>query len=75
MRLARRVTLVALVALAVDVAVPVPAFAYLDPGAGSLVFQWIIAGVVGAALAARVGWRRFSGVFRRKGQSAADVDD
>ncbi len=34
--------------------------AYLDPGSGSMVTQAVIAGVAGAAVVAKVGWRRIS---------------
>jgi len=33
------------------------AFAYIDPATGSYVFQWLIAGLIAAGLAIRIGWR------------------
>ena len=39
--------------------------AYLDPGSGSLVAQAVVAGVAGAAVAAKVGWRRISSSVRK----------
>ncbi len=65
--------LLALVVLGVDLCVPPPALAYLDPGTGSMVFQWIIAGLVGSAFALRILWRRITGMFRKEGN--ADESD
>ena len=38
---------------------------YLDPGAGSVVIQVIIAGVVGAAAVIRFYWTKITSVFAR----------
>lgn len=46
--------------------------AYLDPGSGSLVAQAVVAGVAGAAVAAKVGWRRISSSVR-KGKDESPV--
>jgi len=40
------------------------AFAYLDPGTGSYVFQIIIAGIVGSLFAVKMFWKRFIGFFK-----------
>ena len=40
--------------------------AYLDPGSGSMIAQAVVAGVAGAAVVGKVGWKRISGPFRRK---------
>jgi len=37
-------------------------FSYLDPGSGSMITQALVAGVAGAAVVARLGWRRISSV-------------
>lgn len=37
--------------------------AYLDPGTGSYIFQFIIAGLLGITLAARSFWRRILAFF------------
>ena len=39
---------------------------YLDPGTGSLVFQWVVAGLVGGAFAIKMFGRRIAGLFKRK---------
>lgn len=40
-------------------------FAYLDPGSGSMMAQAAVAGVAGAAVAVKVGWRRVSSSLRK----------
>jgi hypothetical protein len=55
---------------------PAPAAAYIDPGAGSLVVQGIIAGLIGAGLAIKVFWRRIGdalGLRRRRDDDDADA--
>jgi hypothetical protein len=45
------------------------AHAYLDPGTGSYILQMIVAGLLGAAFAAKLFWERirnfFAGMFSR----------
>lgn len=36
-----------------------PAYAYLDPGTGSMILQILLGGIAGAALAGRFYWNRF----------------
>lgn len=40
-----------------------PAYAYLDPGTGSLLFQSIIALIAGVAVVAKVYWLRIKNFF------------
>jgi hypothetical protein len=42
-------------------------FGYLDAGSGSMLVGAVAAGAAGVAVAAKVGWRRMTGVFSRKG--------
>ena len=44
---------------------PAPAFAYIDPGTGSFLFQAIAAAVIGGAFAARQFWGRIREGLRR----------
>jgi hypothetical protein len=46
---------------------PPSAFAYLDPGTGSLAVQSLIAAVAAAGFALRLYWRRIRGWFQRSG--------
>jgi hypothetical protein len=56
---------------------PQRAYAYLDPGTGSYIFQLIIAGLLGASLAIKIFWQNiktfFSNLFS-KGQNTKDGD-
>jgi hypothetical protein len=49
---------------------------YMDPGSGSLLAQLAVAGVAGAAVAARMGWRRtaarLQGMWRTGEPEASD---
>lgn len=47
--------------------------AYLDAGTGSIIFQWVVAGLLGAAFAIRMSWRRITAMLSRK--SEADDSD
>lgn len=40
--------------------------AYLDPGTGSLALQLLVGGVLGAALAIKMFWRRILSLLGRK---------
>ena len=56
-----------------------PAYAYLDPGTGSYIFQLLIAGVVGLAFVIKVFWGRikgfFGGLFSRDQEQAEETQD
>ncbi|WP_119302978.1 hypothetical protein [Dongia deserti] len=41
------------------------AFAYLDPGTGSIILQSLIAGIIGSMAFARMYWTRLKDVLRR----------
>lgn len=43
---------------------PADAYAYLDPGSGSLLIQSIIAGVAAVGYAVRTNWDRLARLFR-----------
>ena len=55
---------------------PQPAWAYLDPGTGSLILQSVIAGIAGALVAGRFYWDRIKSYISEKfssGDSKADA--
>ena len=56
-----------------------PAFAYLDPGTGSILLQGLIATVAGIIVAARLYWQRvkafFSGIMPGGNSDDATVDE
>ncbi|GIF67551.1 hypothetical protein Ais01nite_55860 [Asanoa ishikariensis] len=47
--------------------------AYLDAGSGSLIVQALVAGTAGVVVAAKLYWRRVTGMFRRKTPAEATV--
>ena len=54
-----------LIAVALTVLAANPAQAqYLDPGAGSVMVQAIIAGVIGVATVVKLYWSKIRGLFR-----------
>jgi hypothetical protein len=46
-----------------------PAYAYLDPGTGSYVFQMVAAAIVSVGFVARAYWHRVRGLFARRDRS------
>ena len=48
------------------IATPQTAWAYLDPGTGSMLLQLLLGGIAGALIVAKLYWRRFRGLFRRE---------
>ena len=48
-------------------------FGYLDAGSGSMIVGAVAAGAAGVAVAAKVGWRRMTGGFAKKGEAAAEA--
>lgn len=44
---------------AVLAATATPAYAYLDPGTGSIILQALLGGAAGVAIAGKLYWRRF----------------
>ena len=52
--------------------VPSPAYAYLDPGTGSMILSALIGLAAAVALAVKMFWYRLLGWFRGKGAPAAD---
>ncbi len=50
---------------------PTRAYAYLDPGTGSVVLQGAIAAVAGGILAMRAYWHGIVGLFRKPDRAAS----
>jgi hypothetical protein len=61
----RRYTTLIVVAAVVAHAEWNPAYAYLDPGTGSIVIQAVVAGAVGALALVRLYWSRLKGIVKR----------
>ena len=52
-----------------------PAYAYLDPGTGSIILQGLLAGIAVAAGFVRMYWQRFKSLFSRQPAQASRIDD
>ncbi|WFE67684.1 hypothetical protein [Micromonospora sp. WMMD714] len=48
--------------------------AYLDAGSGSLIVQAVVGGTAGAAVAAKLYWRRFAARLGRRPTGSAPTD-
>ncbi len=56
---------------------PSAAFAYLDPGSGSMLLQLVLGGLAGLAVIAKLYWHRLLGLFGMNSdqeQSEAETD-
>jgi hypothetical protein len=54
------------------------AHAYVDPGTGSYIVQLILAGLLGAAVAVRIYWKKIKASIRNlasRGDTEQDVDE
>ncbi len=52
--------------------VDAPAYAYLDPGTGSMLLQLLLGGVAGAMVVGKLYWQRITAFFgRQPAQSAS----
>jgi len=47
-----------------------PAFAYLDPGTGSMIVQLLLGGIAGAMVVGKLYWQRLKSFFGRKGTAS-----
>ncbi len=47
------------------------AFAYLDPGTGSIIIQGIIGAIAGGLVVGRMYWHKFKGLFSRSKATGA----
>lgn len=43
-----------------------PAYAYLDPGTGSMILQVVLGGIAGAAVMLKLYWGQFKALFNRR---------
>ena len=50
-----------------------PAYAYLDPGTGSMILQVLLGGFAGLALAGKLYWRRFLEVIGVRTETPDDA--
>jgi hypothetical protein len=60
------------------VSAPHPAWAYLDPGSGSMLLQVLLGGIAGAVVLVRIYWRRlmaFLGLAKPAASAVEVVDE
>ena len=51
------------------------AFAYIDPGTGSLLIQWLFGAAIAGFAVVNVYWDRAKGFFSRKAESTGSAQD
>lgn len=51
------------------------AFAYLDPGTGSMILQIIFGGVAGLMVVGKLYWAKFKALFSRGSGPSTDAED
>lgn len=66
---------VALLAVIVFLTGAIPAYAYVDPGTGSMLVQLVTGGVAGALVLARLYWRRLKDKLTGKTATAHPEPD
>ena len=49
------------------------AFAYLDPGTGSIIVQGVIGAVAGGLVVIRMYWAKVKGLFSKKAADSAEL--
>jgi hypothetical protein len=62
----KNIGVVAILVILVSMASISPAYAYLDPGTGSILLQLILGGVAGLLVVVKLYWHRFMSFFRRE---------
>jgi predicted lipid-binding transport protein (Tim44 family) len=50
------------------VCAPNPAYAYLDPGTGSMILQLLLGGVAGVLIIGKLYWQLFTDLFAKRKQ-------
>ena len=53
---------------------PIPVFAYLDPGTGSMIIQGIIGAIVGLLVVGKLYWQKIVSFFSRTKTSDSTED-
>jgi type IV secretory pathway VirB2 component (pilin) len=61
--------------VAVMLAFTQPAFAYIDPGTGSMLLQLLMGGVAGALVVVKMYWKGFAARFGFGSRSGERVED
>ncbi len=64
----RRLGYLILTIFSLSLTVPSTAYAYLDPGSGSMLLQRVLGGLAGLAVIAKLYWHRLLGLFGMNAQ-------
>ena len=56
------------------VLLPTSAFAYIDPGTGSILIQGLIAAIAAIAVTLKLYWHRFKALFRRSSREQTESE-
>ncbi|MHC1739544.1 MAG: hypothetical protein AB9897_00360 [Anaerolineaceae bacterium] len=48
---------------------------YIDPGTGSVLFQVLIAGALGAGVIIKIFWKKIVGLFSKKSETPVEPAD
>ena len=73
----RRLGYLILIVFFLSLTAPSVAFAYLDPGSGSMLLQLVLGGLAGLAVIAKLYWHRLLALFGRHSQqeeSDSEID-
>lgn len=61
-----------IVAVVMSIGVPTSAYAYIDPGTGSLIIQGIIGAIAGIGVTAKIYWHKIRIFFAGENADTAD---
>ncbi len=64
-----------IVAVSAVIVLMKPAYAYLDPGAASMILQALLGGIAGLAVLCTLYWRKFLGFLKRYQRSEPKDDN
>ena len=69
----KRIIILTILSILLSIGCTNSALAYIDPGTGTYILQLVVAGLLGAAVAAKIFWTRikafFVKVFSKKGNT------
>jgi hypothetical protein len=65
-------TLISLSIALIACTVATPAYAYLDPGTGSMILQGLIAGIAVMSLTVKIYWYKFLSFFKKTDMNAEE---
>lgn len=70
-----RLTRILVVLVLLYLMFPQPAYAYLDPGTGSLIIQVVVAALLGAAFTAKIYWKNIKTFFVNRFSKKTQIEE